>query len=229
MEALANNAPPPTMTSNGNHTSVVKSDDLVVCKYSDSQSLYQLPEIFEDSQFRHTHNFWNQVNRFVAYFYAKHIRAPSNAAWCRDPPRLLHGATRVVLFDNDGWLLTRLPSHPTTRGNLVLAATSISKIYTEWRRQDDALSAYHGGAAAHGKNPCRRVRLAPGDHLVSVFENKEEDLFVVMEIDSDGEIVFYHKCLHCQDFTCKNCIEVLDNVVAFGQRHTKVDRLVPME
>jgi len=128
----------------------------------------------------------------------------------------------VVLFDNDGWLLTRLPSHPTPHGNLFLAATGIGKIYTEWRRRDVALSAYYGGAAAHGKSPCRRVRPAPGDHLVSVFENKEGDLFVVMEIDGDGEIMFYRECLHCQDLSCKSCIEVLGNVVAFGQKHTQV-------
>lgn len=217
------------MTSEKKHAPVVKSDDLMVCKHSDSQTLQQLPETSEDSQFHHTHGLWDQVNRFVAYFFAKHIRAPSHVAWSRDSPGLLHGATRVVLFDNDGWLLRRLPSQPTTHGNLVLAASRISEIYAEWKRWEAALLAYYGGAAAHGKSPCRRVRLAPSDHLVSVFENKEDDLFVVMEIDVDGEIIFYHECPQCQNLSCKSCIEVLDNVMAFGQRHTQVGRPASME
>lgn len=227
-ETLANNKIPPTMTSEKKHASVVMSDDLVVCKHSDSQTLQQLPEIFEDSQSHHTHGLWDQVNRFVAYVFAKHIRAPSHVAWARDSSGLLHGATRVVLFDNDGWVLRRLPSQPTTHGSLVLATTRISEIYAGWKRWDAALSAYYGSAAAHGKSPCRRVRLAPRDHLVSVFENKE-GLFVVMEIDGDGEILFYHQCLQCDDLSCKSCTEVLDYVVAFGQRHTQVDKLVSME
>lgn len=229
MESSADSAPPPTMASEDNHTSVFKSDELVVGKYSDSQSLYKLPKISEDSRSLHTHNSWDQVHRFVAYFYAKHICEPIDAAWCRDPRTLLRGPTRVILFDNDGWLLTRLPSHPTSRGNLIFAAASISKIYAEWRRREFALSAYHRGVAAQGKSPCRRVRIAPGDHRGSVFENKEQGLFVPMEIDGDGEIMFYHECLHCQDLTCKHCTEVLDSVVAFGQRHTQVDSLGLME
>ncbi|POS72253.1 hypothetical protein DHEL01_v209354 [Diaporthe helianthi] len=229
MEASANNVSLPTMTSDENNALAVKSDDLVVYKYSDSQSLYQLPEIVEDGKSHYAYNLWHQVNRFVAYFYAKHVCAPSHAAWCRDPPRLLPGATRVVLFDNDGWLLTRLASHSTPQRNLLSSVTGISEIYTQWRTRDVALSAYYGGAAAHGKSPRRRVRLAPGDHRVSVFEDQEADYFVIMEIDNDGEIIFYRECLDCRDLACERCIEVLDKVVAFGQRHTQVDGRLPTE
>ncbi|KAG8157213.1 hypothetical protein KVR01_012921 [Diaporthe batatas] len=229
METLAKNSLPPTMTPDGKHASGLKSDGLILYKYSDSQSLYQLPEISDDTKFGNAPSLWDQVTRFVAYLYAKHIRAPSHTAWCRDPARLLPGATRMILFDNDGWLLTRLSPYPTPHGNLILAATSIAEIYTQWRRRHVALSAYHVLAAGQEKSPSGRVRVAPGDHLVSVFEDQDQDLFVVMEMDSDGEIMFYHECLHCQDFACKSCIEVLDNVVAFGQRHTQVDRHVPMK
>ncbi|KAI3393070.1 hypothetical protein diail_4741, partial [Diaporthe ilicicola] len=185
MDTLAKSSSPLTMTSGDNHASGAKSDGFVLYKYSDSQSLYQLPEIFADTKFEHAPSLWDQAKRFVAYLYAKHIRAANHAAWCRDPPRLLLGATRIILFDNDGWLLTRLPSYTTPQGNLIVAATSVAEIYTQWRRRDVALSTYYRGAAAHEKSPCRRVRLTPGDHLVSIFENKEQDLFVIMEINDD--------------------------------------------
>ncbi|KUI64343.1 hypothetical protein VM1G_11148 [Cytospora mali] len=98
----------------------------------------------------------------------------------------------------------------------------IYSAYMDWRRRD-AL-----------------VRLAPGGHVVSVFEagskiatatttasnptpageGQEDSLFVIMERDCGGELTFYHNCLHCWDLTCDQCIEVLENVADFGRRHT---------
>lgn len=85
------------------------------------------------------------------------------------------------------------------------------------------------------------VRIAPGDHVVSVVEGcgngaggmttndgrtpdgegEEDRLWVVMEIDGDGMLTFYHDCLHCRDLTCVQCVEVLENVAAFGRRYTR--------
>jgi hypothetical protein len=130
----------------------------------------------------------------------------------------------VVLSHNDGWLLTRLPSHPTSYANLALVAAGLRDIYNEWGKRTVALAAYRGGAAAiaRGKRPHRWVRRATGDHVVSLFD-AQDDVFVLMEIDGDAEITFYWKCRHCQDLTCKSRTEVLDAVVAFGQRHTRMD------
>ncbi|KAI7786175.1 hypothetical protein LA080_004559 [Diaporthe eres] len=228
METLIKNAPAPSGNSEDYHTSF-QSGGLIASKYSGSQPLSQLPEVYDDSQHHHAHSLCDRVSRFVAYLYAKHIRAPPHAAWCRDPRTLLRGATQVVLFDNDNWLLMRLPSRERPLGYQFLAFTGIGNIYTNWKRRDTALSAYCGDAAARGKLPCRRVPLRPGEHIVSAFEDTEEDLFVVMEMDGDGEIMFYHECLRCHDLTCRSCVEVLDNVVAFGQRHTRLEEVVRVE
>lgn len=50
-----------------------------------------------------------------------------------------------------------------------------------------------------------------------------------MEMDEDGELMFYHECLHCHDLTCRSCVKVLDSVVAFGLMFTQAKGITRME
>lgn len=227
MEPPKTKPPAPPMISQHNYASVSQSNELIMCKYNGSQQRSQLPAaqiVHGNNQRRQTHSVWYQVRRFTAYWYTKHIQGSRYAEWCHDPQTLLRGATRVVLFDDDGWLLMRLPTpQPRALGNPLNAVTNIKKIHKDWSGLDAALSAYCDGAAAHGRRPRRRVRVAPGGYHVLAFENAERSQTVLMEIDVVGELVFYHECLRCQDLTCQTCVEVLNIAVSFGKEHTRVD------
>lgn len=141
MEALIENTSNLSGTSKDYHVSL-QSGSLIACKYSGSQPLPQLlevcdgsqPEVDDDSQLHYTHSLCDKVSRFVAYFHTKHIRAPCHVAWCRDPQTLLRGATRMVFFDNDNWLLMRLPSQPIQLGHPILDFTGIGNIHKNWTR-----------------------------------------------------------------------------------------------
>lgn len=187
------------------------------------------------------------------YYYSTHVVAPRHAPWCRDIQVLLPAAAQMTLFDDTSWLVTRLtPSsavldHPWL--GLPLAATGLHKLhpaYLDWRRRDAAALA--GVQQRGGSPPGRRVRLAPGDHVVSVFEggsaeetrttaatnshstagkSDQDTLFVIMGLSCDGELTFRHDCLHCRDLTCGQCINVLEHVAAFGRRHTRASGYLP--
>ncbi|ROW10891.1 hypothetical protein VPNG_05313 [Cytospora leucostoma] len=213
-----------------------RGDGTSDCNHKDPPSSYtssSLPTFDGPSLMRRVYRLWDTLRRFTMYYYCTHVLAPSHAPWCRDAQGLLPAAAQMILFDDNSWLVTRLtPSsamlnHPWL--GLPLAATGLDKIYSaylDWRRRDAAKSAV---VQQRGGKPLgRRVRLAPGDHVVSVFEggstektnttttthnfvpageDGEDMLFVIMEIDCDGELTFHHKCLHCQDLTCDQCIE----------------------
>ncbi|KAJ0104341.1 hypothetical protein J7T55_011125 [Diaporthe amygdali] len=208
-----------------NLASVFHPGDVVICKHNKSQPLSRLLE--GDEQHYLTHGLWDRARRFAAYYYFKHVSALDYAPWCRDPQNLLRGASRMVLFDDDSWLVTRLTPQPALLDHPWLAGAVINKIYSAYmdkQRQDIALSAYFHAATPDRKPPRSRVRPPPADHhVVSVFENKEQTIFVIMEMDNEGEVMFYHDCLRCKTLACDQCMEVLENVAVFGRKYTRVE------
>ena len=256
MESLSDESPVLTSgTSPVNLVSVLHPDDIVIFGYDKppqaldgaSNCNNKNPPSPYATAFLHTidgpgltqrvQRLWDHLRRFTTFYYSKHMSAPRRAPRYRVAQMVRPNAAQMVLFDDNSWLVTRLTPRPALLLDrpwlgLPLAATGLNKLnkirsaYTDWRRRDAAGQAV---VQQRGGKPLgRRVRLAPGNDDVSVFEGGSTEkttittdiFFVFMRIDCNGELTFYHDCLYCQDLSCSQCIEVLEDVAAFGRRHT---------
>lgn len=189
-------------------------------------------------------NSLGHLHRFITYLYSNLVSPPHHFLY--DPKKPMPAATKMFLFDDNSYLAMRLVLSTT----LAATGSSTTGTYVAYadlqRRHEVVLAAVQQYV---GKQPLhRRVRRGRDDYVVSVFEGgggssssntkamtaptsvsndptvanngREDGLFVIMEIGRYGELTFYHDCLHCPDLKCGQCVEVMENVAAFGRKYT---------